>query len=79
MRLRSWLRHYATRRQEARSIPDEVTGFFFLSKLPTPSSHIIALVFTQPLTEMIIMNLAEGKARLARQTDNLTAICEPTL
>jgi hypothetical protein len=38
----------------------------------------MGLVFTQPLTEMITMNLPEGKARLARQ-DDVTAICEPTL
>jgi hypothetical protein len=34
----------------------------------------MALGLTQPLTEMSIMNLPEGKVRKA---DNLTAICEP--
>jgi hypothetical protein len=28
MRLRSWLRHYATSQKVPGSIPDEVTGFF---------------------------------------------------
>jgi hypothetical protein len=31
---------------------------------------------TQPLTEMSITNLPEGKRQLVRQADNLTAICE---
>jgi hypothetical protein len=31
---------------------------------------------TQPLTEMSTGNLPEGKRRPARNTDNLTAICE---
>jgi hypothetical protein len=40
----------------------------------------MALVSTQPLTEMSTRNLpiGEGKeARVARKADNLTAICEP--
>jgi hypothetical protein len=32
---------------------------------------------TQPLTEMSIRNLADGKGRSARETDNLTVFCEP--
>jgi hypothetical protein len=32
---------------------------------------------TQPLTEMNTRNLSGGKERLAREADNLTAICEP--
>jgi hypothetical protein len=50
----SWLRHYATSRNVAGLTPDEVTGF---SKLPNPSSHTMALVLTQPLTEMSTRNL----------------------
>jgi hypothetical protein len=36
----------------------------------------MALGSTQPLAEMSIRNLPEGKGRPARKTDNLTAICE---
>jgi hypothetical protein len=32
---------------------------------------------TQPLTEMNTRNLPGGKGRLAREADNLAAICEP--
>jgi hypothetical protein len=37
----------------------------------------MALVLTQPLTEMSIRNLLGGKPRPARKADNMTAICEP--
>jgi hypothetical protein len=37
----------------------------------------MALGSTQPLTEMSTMNLSGGRGRLARQADNLTAICDP--
>jgi hypothetical protein len=56
------------------SIPDEVTGFF---NLCNPSSQTVALGLTQPLTEMSTRNLTGGKGWLAREADNLTAICEP--
>jgi hypothetical protein len=36
----------------------------------------MALGSTQPLTEMITMNLPAGKWRPARKADNLAAICE---
>jgi hypothetical protein len=39
----------------------------------------MALGSTQPLTEMSTRNLPWAKGRPARRTDNLTAICEPTL
>jgi hypothetical protein len=45
--------------------------------LPNPSSRDMALESTQLLTEMSIRNLLGGKGRLARNADNLTAICEP--
>jgi hypothetical protein len=67
------LRHYATRRNVADSIPGEVTGFF---SWPNPSSRIMALGSTQPLTEMSTRNLPGGKGRPARKADNLAAICE---
>jgi hypothetical protein len=40
------------------SIPNEVIGFFFY--LPNPSSLTVALVFTQPLTELSTRDLPEG-------------------
>jgi hypothetical protein len=55
------------------SSPDEATGFF---NLPNPSSRIVALASTQPLTEMSIRNLPGGKGWPTRKVDNLTAICE---
>jgi hypothetical protein len=54
-------------------IPDEVDFF----NLPNPSSRIMALGSTHPLTEMSTRNLPGGKGRPARKADNLTAICEP--
>jgi hypothetical protein len=62
--------------QDGRSrdrIPDEVDIF----NLPNPSSHIMALGSTQPLTEMSTRNIPGGKERQARKADNLTAVCEP--
>jgi hypothetical protein len=56
------------------SNPDEVIGFF---NSPNPSSRIMALGLTQPLTELSTRNLAGGKGQLARKADNLTAISEP--
>jgi hypothetical protein len=46
---RSWLRLYATSRKVAGSILDEVIELF---NWPNPSSRIMALGSTQPLTEM---------------------------
>jgi hypothetical protein len=65
------LSRFAKIRKIAGSVPDEV--FFFL---PNPSIRTMALGSTQPLTEMSTRNLHKGKARLARKTNNLTAICE---
>jgi hypothetical protein len=42
-----------------------------------PSSHIMALVSTQPLTEMSTRNLSGGKEWPALKPDNFTAICDP--
>jgi hypothetical protein len=53
-RWRSWLRHYATSRKVAGSIPDEVIGFF---SWPNPSSCTMALGSTQPLTETSTRNI----------------------
>jgi hypothetical protein len=42
-----------------------------------PTSCIIALGLTQPLTEMGTRNLPGGKGQLASKAYNLTTICEP--
>jgi hypothetical protein len=36
----------------------------------------MALMSTQPLTEMSTRNLPGGKGLLAHKTENLTAVCE---
>jgi hypothetical protein len=56
-------------------IPDQVTGFL---SWPNPSSCVMAMGSTQPVTEMSTRNLPGGKVRPARKADNLTTICEPT-
>jgi hypothetical protein len=45
----SWLRHCATNRQVAGSIPDDVSGFFHWHN---PVGRTMAPGSTQPLTEM---------------------------
>jgi hypothetical protein len=49
-------RHYATSPKVAGSNPDEVDFF----SLPNPSSRIMALESTQPLTEMSTRNVPGG-------------------
>jgi hypothetical protein len=39
----------------------------------------MALVSTQPLTEMSTRNLPGDKGRPARKADNFTALCEPNV
>jgi hypothetical protein len=58
MRNRSWLKHYATHRKDAGSIPDEAIRFF---NWPNPSSRTMTLKSAQPLTEMSTRNLPGGK------------------
>jgi hypothetical protein len=66
----SLLRHYATSRKVAGSIPD-VIGFF---NWPNPSNCTMALGSIHPLTEMSTRILHRGKRWPAIKTD-LTAIC----
>jgi hypothetical protein len=73
---RSWLMHYATSRKVAGSIPDVVIRFF---NWPNLSILSMALGSAQPLTEMSTRNLPGAKGRPARKSDNLFAICEPTV
>jgi hypothetical protein len=56
----SLLRHYATSRKVAGSIPDKVNEFF---NWPNPSSRTMALESTQSLTEMSTGNFPGGKGR----------------
>ena len=53
----SWLRHCATSREVVGSIPDKVIGIFYWHN---PSDRTMALVLTQPLTEMSTMNFSCG-------------------
>jgi hypothetical protein len=48
-------------------VPNEVNFF----NLPNPSSRIMALGSTKPLTEMSTRNLPGGKKRPACRADNL--------
>ena len=54
---RSWLRHCATSRKVACSIPHSVIGIFHWHN---PSSRTMALGSTQPLTEMSTRNTSWG-------------------
>jgi hypothetical protein len=74
MRSNSWLRYYATSRQVAGTILDEVIGFF---SWPNPSSRTMVVGSAQPLTEISTMNLSRVKERPARKAYNLTTTCEP--
>jgi len=63
-RWRSWLRHCATSRKIAGSIPDGINGIFHWHN---PSGRS-----TQPLTEMSTRNTSWGQRRPVRRPDNLT-------
>jgi len=53
----SWLRHCATSRKVAGSIPDGVTGILHWH---IPSSCTVALGLTHPLTEMSNRSISGG-------------------
>jgi hypothetical protein len=59
-------------------LPMRSAGVFFFN-WPNPSSRNMVPGSTQPLTEMSTRNFPVGKDRPAREADNLTAICEPTI
>ena len=63
------MRHYATSRKVAGSIPDGVAGIFHLYN---PSGRTMALGSTQPLTEMSTRNIPWRERRPLRRADNLT-------
>jgi len=68
-RWRSWLRHCATNRKVAGSIPDGVIGIFHWHN---PSGRTMTLGLTQPLTEVSTRNISWGKRRPVRRADNIT-------
>ena len=68
---RSWLRHCATSRKVAVSIPDGVIGIFHSHNL---SGRTMALGSTQPLTEMSTRNISWRERRQVCRADNLTTI-----
>jgi len=73
MRWRSCLRHCATSRKVAGSIPYGVIGILYWHN---PSGRTMTLGFTQPLTEMSTRNISWGWRRPVRRADNLTTfIC----
>jgi len=59
-RWRSWLRHCATRRKVAGSVPDGVIGFFHWHN---PSGRTVALGLTQPLIEMSNIKVKQSHYR----------------
>ena len=56
-RWRIWLKHCATSRKVAGSIPDDVIGIFHYHN---PSGLTMALELTQPLKEMTTRNISLG-------------------
>ena len=70
-RRRSWLRHCATSRKVAGSIPDCVTGIFHWHN---PSGSTMALGSTQPLTEMSTRNTSCG-VKAAGADNRTTFMC----
>jgi hypothetical protein len=71
-RWRSWLRHCATSREVAGSIPDGVTGIFHLHN---PFGRTMPLGLGRLLTEMSTRNISwvgGGQRRPVSRADNLT-------
>jgi hypothetical protein len=64
-----WLRHCATSRKFAGSIPDVVIGIFHCHN---PSGRTMTLGLTQLLTEMSIRNISWGKRLPVRRANNFT-------
>jgi hypothetical protein len=65
----SLLRHCATSRKVAGSIPDGVIGIFHSHN---PFGRTVALGSTQPLTEMINKSISCGKRRPVPRSDTVT-------
>ena len=67
-----WLRHYATNRQVAGSIPDYVIGIF---QWYNTSGHTMALGSNQPLKEMSTRYISGGKGARCIRLTNLPPSC----
>jgi hypothetical protein len=63
------MRHCATNRKVAGSIPDGVSRIFHWYN---PSGRTMVLESTQPLTEMSTRNISWGVKAAVRRADNLT-------
>jgi hypothetical protein len=74
LHLHSWRISYARNNSEASSRVLLGTCFMLV-----PSSSMMALGSTQPLTEMSTRNLPVGKVWPPCEADNLTTICEPNV
>jgi len=72
----SWLRHCATSRQVAGSIPDGVFGIFYGHN---PSGPIMALMLTLPLTEMSTRNISWGPCGRCVALTTLSPSCADCL
>jgi hypothetical protein len=72
MRYRIWLRQYATSRKVAGSIPDKVIAFF---NCPNPSSRIMVLGSTQPLTEITWGVKCGRRVRLITSPPSVSRLC----
>jgi hypothetical protein len=59
--------------------PGSSPGWGGIFNLPNPSSRIMTLVSTQPLTELSTRNLPGDKKRPALRAGNLAAICGPNV
>jgi hypothetical protein len=68
---RSWLRHCATSRKVAGSIPDGVTGIFYWHN---PSGRTMALGMTQPLREVSTRNISWGEGGKGGRCVGLTTL-----
>jgi hypothetical protein len=72
-RWRTWLKHCATSRKVAGSIPDDVIGIIHWHKI---SGRTIVLGSTQPLTEMSTRNIFRRKGgRCVDLTKLITFVC----
>jgi hypothetical protein len=67
-----WLRHYATNRQVAGSIPDGVIGIF---QWHNPSGRTMVLRSTQPLIEMSTRCISWGEGGRCVRMTNLPPSC----
>jgi hypothetical protein len=66
-----WLRHCATNRKVASSIPEGITGIF---RWHNPSGRTMTLESTHPLTEMSTKYIHRGKGGRCKEMTNLLTV-----